>query len=73
MGTLLLRFQQLTNGLRSLKVAVPILEDYSREGRPKCATTKEIIKQVHDMLLDDWRIKQREIADHYRQFDGTWG
>jgi len=29
------------------------LEDDSREGRPKSATTPEIIEQVHDMLLDD--------------------
>jgi len=32
------------------------LEDDPREGRPKNATTSEIIEQVHDMVLDDWRI-----------------
>jgi transposase len=33
------------------------------EGRPKSATTLEIIEQVHDMVLDDWRMKVREIAE----------
>jgi transposase len=39
------------------------LEDYPREGRAKSATTPEIIEQVHDMVLDDWRMKVREIAE----------
>ena len=39
------------------------LEDDPREGRPKSATTPEIIEQVHDMVLDDRRIKVREIAE----------
>jgi len=39
------------------------LEDDPREGRPKSATTPEIIEQVHDMVLDDWRMKVREIAE----------
>jgi len=29
------------------------LEDDPREGRPKSATTPEIIEQVHNMVLDD--------------------
>jgi hypothetical protein len=33
------------------------------EGRPKSATTPEIIEQVHDMVLDDRRMKVREIAE----------
>jgi len=37
------------------------LEDDPREGRPKSATP-EIIEQVHDTVLDDWRMKVREIA-----------
>jgi len=32
------------------------IEDDTREGRPKSATTPQIIEQVHDMVLDDWRI-----------------
>jgi hypothetical protein len=39
------------------------LEDDTREGRPKSATTLEIIEQVHDMVLDDRRIKVRKIAE----------
>jgi hypothetical protein len=39
------------------------LEDDAREGRPKSATTPEIIKQVHDMVLDDRRMKVREITE----------
>ena len=40
-----------------------ILEVDLREGRPKSATTPEIIEQVHDKILDDRRIKLREIAE----------
>lgn len=39
------------------------LDDDPREGRPKSATTPEIVKKVHDMILDDRRIKVREIAE----------
>jgi transposase len=39
------------------------LEVNTREGRSKNATTPEIIEQLHDMLLDDRRIKVREIAE----------
>jgi transposase len=39
------------------------LEDDPREGRPKSATAPEIIEQVHDMVLDDRRIKVPEIAE----------
>jgi transposase len=39
------------------------LEDDPHEGRPKSATTAEIIEQVHDMVLDDRRMKVREIAE----------
>jgi len=38
------------------------LEDDPREGCPKIATTPEIFEQVHDMVLDDWRMKVHEIA-----------
>ncbi|CAK9818971.1 Protein GVQW3, partial [Anthophora quadrimaculata] len=39
------------------------LEDNPREGCPKTATTPQIIQQVHDMVLDDRRVKVREIAE----------
>jgi transposase len=39
------------------------LEDDPRKGRQKSATPPEIIQQVHDMVLDDRRMKVREIAE----------
>ena len=39
------------------------LENDPREARPKSATTPEIIEQVHNMVLDDRRMKVREIAE----------
>jgi len=39
------------------------IEINPREGCPKSATTPEIIEQVHDMILDDWRMKVREISE----------
>lgn len=39
------------------------IEDDPRSGRPKSATTSEIIQQIHDMVLDDRRVKVREIGD----------
>ena len=39
------------------------LEDDPRAGCPKSATTSEIIEQVHDMVLDDRRMKVRETAE----------
>jgi transposase len=47
------------------------LEDDPREGRPKNATTPEIIEQVHDMILDDRRMKLREIAETIGYFKRT--
>jgi hypothetical protein len=40
------------------------LEDDPREGHPKSATTPEIIEQLHDMVLDDRRMKVREITEN---------
>ncbi|GFV45776.1 histone-lysine N-methyltransferase SETMAR [Trichonephila clavipes] len=37
--------------------------DYERLGRPNTATTDETIARVHQMGLDDRRIKVREIAE----------
>jgi transposase len=39
------------------------LEDDPRDGRPRSATTPEIIEQAHDMLFDDRRMKVREIVE----------
>jgi histone-lysine N-methyltransferase SETMAR len=39
------------------------LEDDRCEGHPKSATTPEIIEHMHNMVLDDWRMKVHEIAE----------
>ena len=39
------------------------LGDDERSGRSKTATTDENIAKVHEMVLDDRRIKMREIAE----------
>lgn len=39
------------------------LGDDERSGRPKTATTDDNIAQVHQMVLDNRRIKVREIAE----------
>jgi transposase len=39
------------------------LQDDPHDEHPKSATTPEIVQQVHDMILDDRRIKVREIAE----------
>lgn len=38
------------------------LEDDPREGRPKTATTPEIVEKIHNIVLDDRRVKVSEIA-----------
>jgi len=63
MGIPLLRFQQLRNGLPSLNVAVPALKMIHVKDVQKMQQTPEIIEQVHDMILDDRRMKVREIAE----------
>jgi hypothetical protein len=40
------------------------LEDDPLEGRPKSATTPEIIEQVHDMVLDDRRKLYVSCGEH---------
>jgi transposase len=39
------------------------LQDNPCEGHPKSAKIPEIIEQVHDMELNDWRMKVHEIAE----------
>jgi transposase len=39
------------------------LEVDPRDGSPKSATTSEIIEQMHDMILDDRRMKVLKIAE----------
>jgi transposase len=56
-------FSTIKKWISEIKRGRTSLEYDPREGCPKSATTPEIIEQVHDMLLDDRRIKVREIAE----------
>jgi DNA-binding Xre family transcriptional regulator len=58
MGTLLLRFQRLRNGLPSLNMAIPALKLIRMKD-----VQPEIIEQVHNMVLDDRRMKVCEITE----------
>jgi predicted HTH transcriptional regulator len=37
--------------------------DAPRPGRPKTATTPEIIDQIHELILEDRRISAKSIAE----------
>jgi transposase len=57
-------FSKIKKWAAKFKRGCPSLEDDPHEGRPKSATPPEIIEQVHDMVLDDRRMKVREIAEN---------
>jgi hypothetical protein len=63
MGTLLLRFQQLRNGLLSLNMAVPALKMIHMKDVQKVQLYQKSLNKFH-MVLDDWRMKVREIAEN---------
>jgi histone-lysine N-methyltransferase SETMAR len=56
-------FSTINKWAAEFKRGCTSLEDDPREGRPKSATPPEIIKQVHNMVLNDQRIKVLEIAE----------
>jgi transposase len=56
-------FSTITKWAAEFKSGRTSLEDDPREKRKKSATTPEIVEQVHDMVLDDRRIKVHEIAE----------
>jgi histone-lysine N-methyltransferase SETMAR len=56
-------FSTIKKWAAEFKPGRSILEDDPREGRPKSATTTEIIEQVYDMVLDDRWMKVPEIAE----------
>jgi transposase len=56
-------FSTIKKWAAKFKLGRTSLEDDLREGHPKSTTTLEIIEQVHDMVLDDRRMKVREIAE----------
>ena len=63
MGDSSLSFSTIKKWVAEFKRGHTSLEDDPHEGRPKSATTPEIIEQVHNMVLDDLQIKVREIAE----------
>jgi transposase len=56
-------FSTINKWAAKFKCGCTSLEDDLCERCPKSATTPEIIEQMHDMVLDDWRMKVREIAE----------
>jgi len=56
-------FSTIKKWAAEFKLGRTSFEDDPREGRPKSATTPEIIEQVHDMVLDDRRINVLEISE----------
>jgi len=56
-------FSTIKKWAAEFKCGCTSLEDGPCEGRPKSATTPEIIEQVHNMVLDDRWMKVREFAE----------
>jgi hypothetical protein len=56
-------FSTIKKWTTEFKLGHASLEVDPREVRPKSAATPIIIEQVHNMLLDYWRIKVRDIAE----------
>lgn len=47
------------------------LEDDPREGRPKSASTTEIVEKIHDMVLEDRRVTVDDVAETIGISHGT--
>jgi len=56
-------FSKIKKWAAAFKRGHTSLEDDPREGHPKSATPPEIIEEVHNMVLDDRRMKVHEIAE----------
>lgn len=46
-------------------------QDEHRSGRPNEVTTSAIVKKIHKIVLDDRRLKVRELADIVSNLKGT--
>ena len=56
-------YATVKNWFAEFKRGPTSIQDGPRSGRPKTVTTPEIIAKVHDMVLDDRRVKVREICN----------
>ena len=56
-------YATVKNWFAEVKLGRTSIRNGPRSGRPKTATTPEIIAKVHDMVLDDRRVKVREIGN----------
>jgi len=56
-------FRTVYNWVAEFKRGRKSLEDEPRQGRPKTATTPEIVAKIQDMLLEDRRLSKRGLAE----------
>lgn len=63
LGECALSHATVKNWVAEFKRGRTSVQDEARSGRPKSATTPEMVSKVHDMVLADRRLKLSEIAD----------
>lgn len=60
---LLFRLQQYNYPVVQFKRGRAVCQDEHRRGRPNDVTTLQMMQKIHKMILDDLRLKLRELAD----------
>ena len=53
---------QFTSGLLEFRCGSTCTIDTERSGRPSQITTEEMVNRIHDIMLEDCRMKGHEIA-----------
>lgn len=64
LGECALSYAAVKNWVAEFKRGRTSVQDELRPGRPKSVTTSEMVSKVHDMVLEDRRLKLSEIADN---------